>query len=57
MLCNLRKHNTTYTIQIQTLNGSYQIGLYSRNGSAHLVRAPQALETQQHGENALEFTI
>ena len=38
------------------LNGSYQIGLYSP-GSAHLVRAPQALETQQHGENALEFTI
>jgi len=39
------------------LNGSYQLDFIPWNGSAHLVRAPQALETQQHGENALEFTI
>jgi len=39
------------------LNGSSRLDFIPRNGSAYLVRAPQALETQQHGENALEFTI
>ena len=33
MLCNLSKHNTTYTIQIQTLNGTEidVLGITSRH--------------------------
>ena len=32
-------------------------GVFSEDGSARFVRSPQALQTQQHGEHALEFAI